>query len=115
RPEGFLDLDRVPRGEREREHAGELVVHVGRERELRLAEREAALARSHVIGCEEAREPVLLRVQGEIAVAAGEDRGDRRVEGGEAGRWRAARRWWCDGGRRRCRDGRRGRGRNGRR
>ena len=89
---GLLDRHGVLRRQRDDQVAGELVVDVGGDRELRFAERKAALARTDVAACGKAADRVLLGILRQVGVAALKHGRNRRIERGKTARRRRCRR-----------------------
>ena len=81
---GFLHRHRVLGRERNDEVAGELVVDVGADRDLRLAQSEAAPAGRHLVGLLESAECVLLRVPRQVRVGSLQHHRYRGIECGNA-------------------------------
>ncbi len=93
RPEvRLLDLELVLGRHRDGQAAHEVRIDVGRQRQFRLPEVEAALARSDLVaGRNESCDPVVGGVLRKVGEAATQDRGHRRVERGRARRARRGR------------------------
>ncbi len=80
--EGFLDADAVVGTEGKGQLAGEQRIDIRAERELRLAEIEAAAARADLLAARhEALDAELFRVLRQVGISAPQDSGDGGIEG----------------------------------